>query len=503
MDWKDIIIWSRKYWYLYVISLSICLIIGGIFYYTTPPKRQVRATLMLRQTNEKSLSAQDEMLKMMGMGGSRIAGDEMEILTSYTLIEQVSKLLHLTETYYKRGDRYYECQYPAHDITVVMPEDFNKNADIDIKIKDDGRWIVKITSNNIPTVKLALDKASDNVKTELGYISFIANNADAKGRYKVHVRTLHSTTENVRKSVKVNRLNKESNIIELTSVSASPARTSDIINTMLDIYNRSYVSDKNQLAQQTEQFLNNRLDIIAADLDNAEMELESYKRQYRIASISTAAESYRDFSEQYQRQVAEVNAEMDILDFIAGQLNSPEKDNSILPSNIGIDDEALQEIILTYNKLILNRNKLRQTANNDNPAVVSATEQILETRRNLTEGIAQSRQSMALRRAYLERQQKQYESLLSSLPEQERRYIEMQRDKATKEKQYLYLVTKREENAMISAAEAMPAKIIDYAQTTDIITSPNIKFVIFAVLIIGFFIPIGIYLVQLMKKELA
>ena len=193
---------------------------------------------------------------------------------------------------------------------------------------------------------------------------------------------------------------------------------------------------------------------------------------------------------------------MDILDFISSQLNSPEKENTILPSNIGISDEALQDVILTYNNLILNRNKLRQTAYNDNPSIKSATEQIVETRRNLTEGIAQSRQSLALRRDYLQKQQQQYEQMLSSLPEQERRYIEMQRDKATKEKQYLYLVTKREENSMLLAAEATPAKIIDRAQTATQIESPNIKFIILLSLIIGLALPFAVYMYEALKKEL-
>ena len=92
--------------------------------------------------------------------------------------------------------------------------------------------------------------------------------------------------------------------------------------------------------------------------------------------------------------------------------------------------------------------------------------------------------------------------MLSSLPEQERRYIEMQRDKATKEKQYLYLVTKREENSMLLAAEATPAKIIDRAQTATQIESPNIKFIILLSLIIGLALPFAVYMYEALKKEL-
>ena len=502
MDLKDIIIWSRRHWYLFVISLAVCGVLGCLYYYFTPPSREVRATIMLRQTNDKSASAQDEMLRMMGMGGQRIASDEIEILSSRTLMEQVVGRLGLRQICYKKGKRFWECQFPNNDITVLMPDSFSRNADIDIKISDEGKWKVKIKVLDFSTVKLTLNRAGEQMMTDFGPITFSASSPDISGHYRVEVRTLRSMVETLRKGIKISRLNKESNIIELTSVSSSPVLTSAIIDTQLDIYNRSYVSDKNLLAQQTEEFLSNRLSIIAADLDNAEMEVESYKRQYRIASISTAAESYRDYGEQYQRQVAEVNSEMDILDFISSQLNSPEKENTILPSNIGISDEALQDVILTYNNLILNRNKLRQTAYNDNPSIKSATEQIVETRRNLTEGIAQSRQSLALRRDYLQKQQQQYEQMLSSLPEQERRYIEMQRDKATKEKQYLYLVTKREENSMLLAAEATPAKIIDRAQTATQIESPNIKFIILLSLIIGLALPFAVYMYEALKKEL-
>ena len=80
--------------------------------------------------------------------------------------------------------------------------------------------------------------------------------------------------------------------------------------------------------------------------------------------------------------------------------------------------------------------------------------------------------------------------------------MEMQRDKATKENQYLFLIEKREENALLLASEAVPAKIVDRAQINPNKLAPKVSVIGFLAILLGLLIPYCFYFLGVIRKEL-
>ena len=502
MDWKQLIQWSLKHWYWYAVSISVCLIIGGLHFLFSAPVYNVSASLMLRQSSEGKRTTQEELMSIMGFGGDKQTADEVEVLTSRSLIQQVVDKLQTQTTYYKHNGRYWKCQYPQHDITLCIPDTMSKGTSVEVKISDNGVWKVKVKTGRFTSEKYTLTNPQAPFETSLGVFRFTTSDSVNGNRYRITYEPKIWAVRNTKEQIKVARLAKESNIIQLQSQTSAPKRAEEIINTLLDIYNDESTADKNRLAVQTGRFLDERSVVLAAELAEAEEALERYKRENRISNLDNTAETYRHQSDQYQRKIAQMEAEEQVLDFIGQQMQLPTNENSVLPSDLGISDAALQDLIKTYNAQIIRRGKLLQTASPDNPTVQRLDEQIVQTRLNIVTGIDKAKQTMALLKQAQVAQQKQYDALLSAMPEQEKRYLEMQRVRNTKEKQYIYLIQKRESNALLLASDAVPAKIIDRAQMNPLPVSPKLKLIILIALVLGAAIPLIFYALGEVKQEL-
>ena len=455
---------------------------------------------MLRKTDGER-TAQNEMMSMMGVGSRKIASDEVEVLTSYSLMEQVVKRLQLNTACYYRDLGKWMCQYRNPDFSLRWSEKLLDDVIVDIYPKGESACTVKVSVlNNAVTLRgVGYDT---EVETFAGKFSVQKNNPAAE--YK-HYRVIHEsvlwTVYRLQGEILVSRLSRESEILRLSSLSTVPERTVDVINTLLLFYNEQAVFDKNLVAKQAERFLAERLMVMSAELDSAEVELENYKREYRISDINQTAGAYRSYSDQYQRKVAEMDAEADVLDFVRGQISQPENEYSVIPGNLGLSDATLQRIVQEYNTLVLKRDKLLQTALPDNPAVVQISDQIQQTRRNLISAIDKARLSLERMRDHEHSQQEHYDARLGALPQQERRYQEMLRARAAKEKAYLYLVEKKEENALLLASGAVPAKIVDPALINPVRATPRLRIVLGAVLLVGMVLPLLFFLAGAFLRE--
>ena len=68
----------------------------------------------------------------------------------------------------------------------------------------------------------------------------------------------------------------DSSILTLSLKDSSPIRAEDVLNMLITVYNEEAVRDKNQVAVNTADFINERLIIISRELGGVETELETF-----------------------------------------------------------------------------------------------------------------------------------------------------------------------------------------------------------------------------------
>ena len=143
----------------------------------------------------------------------------------------------------------------------------------------------------------------------------------------------------------------ESSILKLSLKDNSPVRAEDMLNMLITVYNEEAIKDKNQVAVNTADFINERLIIIGRELGDVESDLESFKRENRMVSVSSSASMYMSESQKYNADALELETQLRLARYIKDYLTDPNKEVDLIPSNTGISDMNIESSINQYNTL--------------------------------------------------------------------------------------------------------------------------------------------------------
>ena len=287
-------------------------------------------------------------------------------------------------------------------------------------------------------------------------------------------------------------IKKGSKVISITTTTDMPSRARAFIDKEIELYNLDAVMDKNLMATTTEKFIEDRLRLIENELAAAEAEVELYKEKNGIVSLSEESELLIKESTEYRRRIAEIETQLNLVQFVSDFINDDTKHNSLMPSNLGISNESLVSLINQYNALLLRQIKVQRTATGDNPVINQLASQLELLRENLKVSIDNVRKSLTISKNDLNSRFTQAEAQRVDIPSQERQYREVYRNKQLKEELYLFLYKQREENALHMLMAVKPARIIAAPQMNPTPVEPSLKGIILMCLILGCGFPFGV-----------
>ncbi|MCM1522824.1 MAG: polysaccharide biosynthesis tyrosine autokinase, partial [Muribaculaceae bacterium] len=243
-----------------------------------------------------------------------------------------------------------------------------------------------------------------------------------------------------------------------------------------------------------------RLDILASDLHDAEVAIQSYKEGHGIIDVAAEAEYQTTKKGAIEQALLEQEMEYEVVKMTRDYFSDPAHKNDLVPMTVS--NEGMQNAIEKYNDLVLKRMDLLAASNPDNYVVKQLTNQIEASRANLTVTTDRVLESSRLKLNDLRNEKARTDTRLNSIPTQEREYLNMKRQQAVKQELYLFLLQRQEENAMLLANSISKGKIIDeaYVLSEPLGMSPKLIMVIFFLL--GIILPlIGIYLLKIIRNK--
>ena len=282
---------------------------------------------------------------------------------------------------------------------------------------------------------------------------------------------------------------------------SSLQRGQDFINQLLEMYNRNTNNDKNEIAQKTAEFIDERISIISKELGSTEADLETFKRDAGITDLTSEAQIALAGNAEYEKKSVENRTQISLVNDLRKYLRGNEYE--VLPSNVGLQDAALIGAIERYNEMLVERKRLLRTSTENNPAIVNLDTSIRAMKANVQATLEGTLQGLMITKSNLDREASRYSRRISNAPGQERAYVSIARQQEIKAGLYLMLLQKREENAIALAATANNAKIIDEAIADDTPVSPKRSMIYLIALVLGVGIPVGIiYLIELTKFKI-
>ena len=294
---------------------------------------------------------------------------------------------------------------------------------------------------------------------------------------------------------------KTTSVAVISLENSSLQRGQDFINQLLEMYNRNTNNDKNEIAQKTAEFIDERIGIISKELGSTEANLESFKRDAGITDLTSEAQIALAGNAEYEKKSVENRTQISLVNDLRKYLRGNEYE--VLPSNVGLQDAALIGAIERYNEMLVERKRLLRTSTENNPTIVNLDTSIRAMKANVQATLEGTLQGLMITKESLDREASRYSRRISNAPGQERAYVSIARQQEIKAGLYLMLLQKREENAIALAATANNAKIIDEAIADDIPVSPKRPMIYLIALVLGVGIPVGIiYLIELTKFKI-
>ena len=492
-----------EHWWWFVVGVGVFVLLGTAYFLKKAPQWTTDTSIMLRQKDVESNPLAS--LSMLGLAGNQAAEDEVVVLESRGLLYQAIDALNLWDASAKKGGLRWEGEFrnPALTIDYIALNEKGELRPFTVKVKPTKKgYKVKTKMGFFRRSSARVQTLDEPIETVAGTIRIHANRPLSKD---TTYRVFHARKELVvaayRKDIHVALHKKESNIITITTTSPMPERDKALLLQMIEQYNLNAIVDKNMIATNTASFIEDRLNIITKELSEAEEAVSDYKEKNNIADLSAQAQLVLHESTVEQRAMAEVETQLSLVDYIDEFLRDETKHNSLIPANIGVTDASLSSGMNEYNTLQLRRMRILRTATEDNPVIEQMNLQLATIRQNIIATIASVRESLKIRQRSLQAQDTKFNRKLQDAPEQQREYIRVVRQQKIREQLYVYLYEKREENALMLAATAEPAKILDLPQYDVRSQSPKLLRLLFICFLLGLLIPAGVLYIYVLFND--
>ncbi|MGN6604245.1 MAG: GumC family protein [Ginsengibacter sp.] len=494
------------YWPFYLLLVIIGLTGAWIYLRYKQPVYQTTATLLIK--DDKNATPASELQDAFDMfGAKKNVENEIEVLQSKTLMQEVVTNLHLyapvyiagrviNQSGYQRSPIIIEAKQPD-SLTEVKEIHFKVNTrENNVSINDTAYQLNHWHSSPYGTLMF---KTNPNYHVPKDYVIKKNNSPD----YFFSLVPVKKAADEISKRVNISPSSKESTVIDLSIESTVPKEGEDILNELLKVYKEASILDKNQLAANTLKFVNERLAIVSNDLDSVESALQSFKAKNKITDISAQGQIYLQTVATNDQQISDINVQLAMLDEVEKYVKGKGDLGGIVPASIGGSDAdpVLSSLLQKLSDLELQYTQMKKVVPENNPSLAALADGIDKLKPQILENIQSQRKNLSAARNDLTSTSNQYSSMLTSIPEQERELLNITRQQAIKNNIYTFLLQKKEETALSFASTVADSRIIDDAQTSDIPVSPKKKLIYLAAflgfLILGFVV---IYIKDLLNR---
>ncbi len=481
-------------WPYYLLSLMI--FVGGAYFYvkTQQPVYEITSKILIKEKQEDYSNEKDWVKQNLNFNViSENITNEIEVLSSFSLIKEVVDELGLDVRYYWKDQL---ISYDAYDDFPVVVDTFFLNP-----VEDPDFEIILLDEQSFQMKKEDFAETYRYGKTftnEFGTFKISKNKGPVALRedMTMHITFLNSkeVTEWILDSyaVEFSDLQMQSSILRLTLQDPVPKRGEDILTRVIEKYNRKKFEENNEMAVKTLEFIDERLSDISRDLANVESSLEQFKTNNNIAlETSTDLDILLQNVNVLSKEQNDIQVQINILESMKEELASQEDDEyELIPVNLSLVNGQVQELVKPYNDLVLRRKQLLLTGQPSNPIIQSVNQDLSSLRASIYDALDNMKKELEFQLETKKNSYEEYAQKLKSVPRKERQLSDKSRKQSIAEDLYVYLLQKKEETTLALVDSYSNSNIIDPPRSTTDPVAPKKMVFMFGGLLAGFMLPL-------------
>lgn len=473
-----------RYWPLYVTCVFIGLITTFLFHRYSVEEYEVQGSILIKQ----NLSPEVRILDRSNIfNGAYNLENDILLLTSKNLAEEALRKLHFNVTYYASTNIKEIELYDKSPIRVEVDPEFPQMemGEISFLMINNEEFVLSGEESGFFDFLNAkadgfMDEAILNKPYRFGEVI-----SSSKSKFIIHKKreikrgellsfVIHNQAniiDEYARGILVRPVNSNGTVLQVSMVTKVVEKGRDYVNSIMDSYIKYNLIEKNQMTENTLNFLEEQLNIVEDSLKTVERKMLNFKVENKLMDINSEFGGVLGNMQSLEDQIQGIDFELQYYKSLQRYLEEKGKDYSdiLAPSLVGINDGLLNGLVVGLIDVSLERRKLLSVVNETHPKVMELDGQITKLRENIFENIdnlvlnTENKKNQALSK--LEEQDQEF----SKLPQAESDYMGLFREFKLRENLYNYLLEKRAEAGIARASNISDNSVLDYARKGSLI----------------------------------
>lgn len=500
---KEFILKYLKYLPWVLISLAFFLILAYIKVRYTTSIYRVQSSILIKNDRSNGRASDARFDELFMSEGESNLSNEMEILKSRPVLQRVAKDLNLQTLYYNKGNVKTSLMYPDPPFFFepLSIADSSRGFGCTITMLGNGKFLL---DESKALMEFGKPFQIDNNLCRITRNPVIKENAFENTKVSTAWQPIRYAADNLAGALSVNQINQQSTILTLTFEGENANFGSDVLNTLMSVYDSLVVEDKSRINANTLSFINTQLYLLNDTLKGAQGGLKNYMIENQVFDIEGQSKNSLENLKDVVKDKDEQEVRQSIIDWLLSYIADRKNAYELVPTVLGIQEPALMTLVGEYNRLQLERAANLRTTPESNPLITGLEVALEKVRKDIYQALLNVKQSYNIAGSNLQRHEQELQSEIRSMPGKSIQLVNKERQQRVLEELYSLLLQKKLETQIASASTISNSKVLEPAIGPGTEISPDRKKIYTLYFLFGLLIPGGfIALTEILRDKIS
>ncbi len=471
------------YHYKYIILLFVVLFTLASSYYAYFLPNVYRATASVKVGLDEDAYAKDVVSMAMGKGAVNSA-TEKDLIKSRYLSELALQNVDFRQHYYTTINFKEIELYKSAPFEVNMTKGYG--ISFELFTIDHEQYRLYVDDLILPSgIVLDYDQVhhyDEEVKTDTFTLKVMRKEKIPQKQYRFVIDEKRRSFGHVIATQNI----ENSTILQLSVEDTVPLRAQEYVNALAEAYVKQNVENKTREAVQRLSFIENQLQNISKSIKISASNLEAFRKESKIVDVEHISETVATRLDSYESDLMDVLLKEEMLNSFYRQLKESKHIETLSIEGIEDKESVLSELMQKLQNAVVERKELREDYTNLHPLVMKLNRKISQLKSSIINStknlIANNKRKKELLIKSIEKQRETF----NTLPENARKYSQLERKFKMNEELSSYLMKRKSEAEMIKASTVSKNRMLDRALLPHTAVKPKRESIVIIGVLLGF-----------------
>lgn len=483
-----------KRWYWFILAGAIGF--GVSKWYTSKLSKihQVQSVVLIDDSTERTVLRENPVPGLSLSNRAKRIENEIAILSSKDIMEEavdrtqafITCFVNNEEVYLNELPVRFNCSRIQNTSVSTYPIDFRHLSDSTFELlvgnAESKERILAVYGKEVflKAERLVITKRLDDV---------FWSGEERPLNFTFYLNPFDNMVAGFRRKLEVFETARNSDGIMLRINETLPARGIDLQQEIIQNYLLGMDEQRKEMAQNAFDFIEGRLATNFDNLDSLEIIMEEYRLSKNMISPDKKIDHLYEGIKDFKVELSDAQTQLDITTELLSAIENNDNELSVPHTALGVQDPLLNDLLISLAKKESEREEMRETVHPNNPLFKQLNNQIAELRSSMHDDLKKFKRNLQISVQDIESRIAENEFEIMQLSGNNRELDGLERKRNIMEDLYNYLLKRREEAALVAAAELIDTWIIEKPHVETSFFKPKKGMVILVGVLLALLIP--------------